>query len=78
MNMNQEFNITICPTCDSKAIRRKKGTVIKNINNRKISIPNIEHWFCEKCGERLYPPDSVDAMSKYIKSHSRKKPKRVA
>jgi YgiT-type zinc finger domain-containing protein len=78
INMHNEFNITTCPICDSKAIHKKKGTIIQTIKDRRISIPNVEHWFCENCGERLYPPFSVDLMSKYIKSHSGRKKTRVA
>ncbi len=52
--------LTRCPTCGSKALRRRVMDV--ELSPGKGIAPDIEVDVCEHCGEHLYDPTAMRAI----------------
>lgn len=66
------FEITRCPSCGSKKIKKVRKAVRGRFKGRPYTAPNVEFHECPDCGERIYGPE---AMRK-IEAH-RAKPARA-
>ena len=55
-----------CPICGSPDVKKRKGAVTRKIRGKIHTLHSILFWECRKCGERLYPADSVHEMEKQL------------
>jgi len=68
---NTMLEITKCPTCESRRIKRVKKNQRRTFKGQAYVVPRLEYWECPDCGEHVY---DHDAMRK-IEVHSPAYPK---
>jgi YgiT-type zinc finger domain-containing protein len=64
--MKETLNITICPTCDGKNIKKIRRNWRNEYRGQTYIVPSLEFYECLDCGERIF---DRHAMRK-IESHS--------
>jgi len=64
--MNEKLNITICPTCGGKNIKKVRRNWRGEYQGRTYIVPSLEFYECPDCKEHIY---DRQAMRK-IESHS--------
>ena len=57
--------ITRCPTCGSRKIRKVCRTVSRTFRGRPYKVPRLQFHECPACGERVYSPDAMRKMEAY-------------
>lgn len=55
--------IKVCPMCGSKRIRRVKRDIESRKGGAVFTARGIEVEECPDCGERLFSPESLDAIA---------------
>jgi YgiT-type zinc finger domain-containing protein len=60
------LNITMCPSCGSKSIRKVRRAWRGEFRGQRYSVPGLEFHECPDCGEKVY---DREAMRK-IEAHS--------
>jgi len=60
-----KLNITVCPTCGGKGIKKVRKTVSGIRQGRPYSAPDIEFYECPDCGEEVYEPEAIRKIEKY-------------
>ncbi len=60
------LEITTCPTCSSKRIRRIRQNWKDEYQGAVYEVPDLEYYECPDCGEKIY---DRRAMRK-IEAHS--------
>ncbi|HEY3138143.1 MAG TPA: YgiT-type zinc finger protein [Blastocatellia bacterium] len=71
-----KLNITTCPSCGSKKIKRVRGDSIRNFNGKEYTVPDLEYYECADCGEKVYDRDAMRKIQKYSPSFQRVRAKR--
>jgi len=52
--MNTIIQITICPTCGSKNIKRVRQDWNGKFQGQTYTVPSLEFYECGECGEKIY------------------------
>lgn len=77
-----KLNITTCPSCGSKRIKRVRRDVTRNFKGKEYTVPNLEYYECPDCGEKVYDREAmrqIEAHSPAFKrASSKRKPARTA
>ena len=77
-----QLNITTCPSCGSKRIKRVRRNVTRKFEGQQYTVPNLEYHECADCGEEVYDRDAmreIQAHSPAFKrATSKRKPARTA
>lgn len=55
----REFNIRICPSCGSRAIKPVRGTWRGDFAGKPYSVPGLRYFVCSACGEKVYSPEAM-------------------
>ena len=63
--------IKTCPTCGSKRIRRVKRDLTSRRGGETYVARGIVVEECPDCGERLFSPESLDAIAAQQPRHRR-------
>ena len=71
--MTDKKVIDLCPICDSRKIKKLRGV----FDLGKKTIPDIEYYLCENCGEKLTDTENEEKIDHYLKKQGSKK-KRAA
>ena len=71
-----KVNITICPTCGSKKIRRVRRDVTRNFKGKEYTVPNLEFYECPDCDERVFDREAMRQIESYSPAFKRAQPKR--
>jgi len=61
-----KLNITTCPTCGSKKIKRVRRNLTRKFDGHEYTVPNLEYYECPDCGEKVYDRDAM----RQIEAHS--------
>jgi YgiT-type zinc finger domain-containing protein len=76
------FNITTCPTCGSKKIKRVQRNWTRSFEGQQYTVPNLEYYECPKCSEEVYDREAmrqIEAHSPAFKREtSKRKPAKTA
>jgi YgiT-type zinc finger domain-containing protein len=67
------MRILTCPSCERKALQAVTETVSFVVRGRKMAFPDVPHWRCNACGERLFDRESHRVMEAHRsrRRHSR-------
>lgn len=80
--MNEQLNITICPTCGDGNIRKVRQNWKGEYQGRPFMVPSLEFFECPNCHEKIYGPQAmrmIEAHSPvYAKSRKSKDPSVMA
>ena len=77
-----KLNITTCPSCGSKRIKRVRRDSTRKFEGHEYTVPNLEYYECPDCAEKVYDREAM----RQIQSHSpafnraalKRKPSRTA
>ncbi len=58
------LKITECPVCGGK-IRKVKEDWIGEYQGQKYTVPDLEYYICELCGEKIYSPEAMRKIESY-------------
>ncbi len=61
------MKLKICPLCDSKKFHEETKNVFRTLRGRRVLVPSVTYWHCEKCGEKFYPPQALRKIEEYLK-----------
>ena len=61
-----KLNITTCPSCGSKRIKRVRRNSTRKFEGREYTVPNLEYYECPDCGEKVYDREAM----RQIEAHS--------
>ena len=53
------IEITTCPSCGSKRIRRVRRNWTGTCNGQSYTVRNLRFHECPDCGERVYSPEAM-------------------
>ena len=56
------FDITHCPTCGSRKIRKIQGPLTREFKGETYTVADITYHECPDCGEHLYEPEAMDKL----------------
>lgn len=77
-----KLNITTCPSCGSKRIKRVRRDATRNFKGEEYTVPDLEYYECPDCGEKVYDREAmrqIEAHSPAFKrSTSKRKPAKTA
>jgi YgiT-type zinc finger domain-containing protein len=77
-----KLNITTCPSCGSKRIKRVRRDATRNFKGKEYTVPNLEYYECPDCGEKVYDREAmrqIQAHSPALKrGASKRKPAKTA
>jgi len=57
--MTHSLEITRCPTCGSKEIRRVRRDVRRRARGRSYVVRDLEFHECPECGEHVYDREAM-------------------
>ena len=76
-----KLNITTCPSCGSKRIKRVRRDATRNFKGKEYTVPDLEYYECPDCGEKVYDREAmrlIEAHSPAFKrAASKRKPART-
>jgi YgiT-type zinc finger domain-containing protein len=61
-----KLNITTCPSCGRKKIKRVRRDSTRKFEGHEYTVPNLEYYECPDCGEKVYDREAM----RQIQSHS--------
>jgi YgiT-type zinc finger domain-containing protein len=61
-----KLNITTCPSCGSKKIKRVRRDATRNFKGKEYTVPDLEYYECPDCGEKVYDREAM----RQIEAHS--------
>jgi YgiT-type zinc finger domain-containing protein len=67
------LQITKCPTCGSKRIKRVRRNWRDTYQGRTYVVPNLEFEECPACGERLFDRDAMRKIEAHSPAFARKR-----
>jgi YgiT-type zinc finger domain-containing protein len=73
-----KLEITTCPSCGSKKIRRLQRNWTGNFNGKKYTVPNLEYYECPDCGEKVYDREAMRKIEAHSPAFKRVRPKRTS
>ena len=56
------MDITHCPSCGSRKIRKVRGAVSHEFEGETYTVAGVTYYQCPNCGERVYDGEAVDKM----------------
>jgi YgiT-type zinc finger domain-containing protein len=69
--------ITVCPTCDSKEIKKVQRNWTGKTRGQTYTVPALAFYECPACGEKIYDRQAMqqiaDHSPAYARRHSEKK-----
>lgn len=73
-----KLNITTCPSCGGKRIKRVRGNWTGKFKGQKYTVPNLEYYECPDCGEKVYDREAMRAIESHSPAFKHAEPKRKA
>jgi len=61
-----KLNLTTCPSCGSKKIKRLRRNATPRFEGHEYTLPNFEYYECPDCGEKVYDREAM----RQIEAHS--------
>jgi YgiT-type zinc finger domain-containing protein len=71
-----KLNITTCPSCGSKEIKRVRRNLPREFEGHEYTVPNLEYNECPDCGEKVYDRDAMREIQAHSPAFKRLGPKR--
>lgn len=72
MSMSEEdFVISACPTCGSRAIRELRGGWKGSYQGRPYAVEGLEYYSCPNCGEKVYLPEAMRRIQEASPAYAR-------
>jgi YgiT-type zinc finger domain-containing protein len=53
------LKITMCPSCESRKIRKIRRDWTGSFKGKKHTVPNLCCYECPECGEKVYDSDAM-------------------
>ena len=72
------LNLTICPSCGGKEIKKVRKMVTGSRQGKHYSVPEVELYECSDCGERIYEPSAMRQIENATGPSKRKSPRKIA
>jgi len=70
------FNITTCPTCGSKKIKRVRRNWTRSFEGQQYTVPNLEYYECPDCSEEVYDREAMRQIETHSPAFKRETSKR--
>jgi YgiT-type zinc finger domain-containing protein len=71
-----KLNITTCPSCGSKRIKRVRRNSTRKFEGHEYRVPNLEYYECPDCGEKVYDREAMRQIESHSPAFERVNPKR--
>ena len=68
-----DLNITVCPTCGSKQIKRVRRTLRRTFKGKPYTVPNLVFYACPDCGEKLYDHTAMQKIEAHSRAYAKKR-----
>jgi YgiT-type zinc finger domain-containing protein len=72
------INITRCPSCGSKGIKKVKRNWTGNFTGQIYIVPDLEFHECPTCGEELYDAQAMRKIEAYSPAYAKKRMRKKA
>jgi YgiT-type zinc finger domain-containing protein len=74
--MHEKLNITICPSCGGKNIKKVRRNLQGKYQGQTYTVPSLEFYECPDCHEKIYDQQAMrkieDHSPAYAKSRKSK------
>ncbi len=71
-----KLEITTCPSCGGKKIKRVQRNWTRSLNGKKYTVPKLEYYECADCGEKVYDREAMRKIEAHSPAFTRVRPKR--
>lgn len=71
-----KLNITTCPSCGSKRIKRVRQDSTRKFKGEEYTVPNLGYYQCPDCGEKIYDREAMRQIESHSPAFVRVTPKR--
>lgn len=71
-----KVNITICPSCGGKKIKRVRRNWTGNFRGKEYTVPDLEYYECPNCGEKVYDREAMRQIQRHSPAFKRVASKR--
>jgi YgiT-type zinc finger domain-containing protein len=68
-----KVEIHTCPMCGSAKIKVVRRTLRREAHGRSYAVPGVRFFECPSCGEKLYPPESIDKIQAHSPAFERRR-----
>ena len=58
--------ITYCISCQSRKIKKKRGSFPATVHGKTVRIPGVEYYCCSDCGEMFLDLDNEAKVDRYM------------
>lgn len=58
-------NITLCPSCGSKKIKKVQENWKGEFHGQTYTVPALNFYACQNCGEKIYDRESMQKIQFY-------------
>lgn len=65
--------ITICPSCDSPALKKIRNNWTGKVKGKTYMVPNLEYYTCPQCGETFYDREAMRKIESYSPTFAKKR-----
>lgn len=72
------INITRCPSCGSKRIKKVKRNWTGNFKGQIYIVPDLEFHECPACGEELYDAQAMRKIEAHSPAYAKKRRRKEA
>ena len=70
--------ITICPTCGSNKIKKKRRTLTREFRDQMYVVPELEFHECPDCGEKVYDREAMRKIEAYSPAYAKARRRKQA
>jgi len=67
----ESFDIAICPTCGSPAIKKMRGAWAGTYQGETYTVKALEYYSCPNCHEKVYPPEAMRKIQQASPAYAR-------
>ncbi len=68
----EAFTVSVCPTCNSRRIKRIRGTWSGSYKGKPYGVSDLDYYSCPNCGEKVYPPEAMRRIQEASPGYTRR------